>query len=369
MRSSPGSSSAARAVGGRSAQVGTALLGLFLALSTAGCRSTQRPPAGDVAEPPPPYAPAQSDAVPGWLGEPLSWEKLARVESWLANEGRTATAIWRNEAELTLSSGRLTFARRELDADPAKAPAVATRLRAAKAGFDRLLLREDLNAGQRRRASEGAELAAKLLAGAPGARPPGAIATIARADWGALRAKPALMDRTSGPYSRITIHHSADNDPVVLDGSPGRTFAAARDIQRAHMNGKETRYGDIGYHFLIDPFGRVLEGRDLAYQGAHAMGDNNIKNVGICLIGNFDQDKPSEAALGALRRLVDDLRGRYSIPRERVYGHRDLRVTRCPGENLNRWIVSYRGGAPQAPPTALEVKPQAAASRSPRSVR
>src|SRR5205085_874472 len=103
-----------------------------------------------------------------------------------------------------------------------------------------------------------------------------------------------------------------------------------RDIQRAHMNGKETQFGDIGYHFVIDPYGRVLEGRELVWQGAHAKGDNNVRNIGICLIGNFDEEQPSEAALTALRRLVDDLRGRYSIARDMVYGHRDLRKTRCP---------------------------------------
>ena len=125
------------------------------------------------------------------------------------------------------------------------------------------------------------------------------------------------------------------------------------------MQGKETHYGDIGYHFVIDPYGRVLEGRDLTFQGAHARGDNNVKNVGICLIGNFDQTKPSEAALTALRRLVDDVRSKYRIPRTLVYGHRDLRGTRCPGENLARWVTSYRGGPPAA------VTAQAGAPRRP----
>ncbi len=350
-------SSDSRTVGGRRAAVGATVLGLLLC--AAGCRGVSKPPAPETARLSSPYERPLDDAVPPWLGETLSWEKLGRVEAWLANEGARATPQWRNEAELVLNSGRLEFARRELEQDAAKSAAVTSRLRSVKAGFERLALREDLNAGQRERVSSGAARAEKLLARAPVTKKLTNVAVVARADWGAQKAKPALMDRTLGAYTRITIHHSADNDPVVLDGSAARSFEAARDIQRAHMQGKETNYGDIGYHFVIDPYGRVLEGRDLTFQGAHAKGDNNVKNVGICLIGNFDETKPTEAALTALRRLVDDLRAKYRIPRTLVYGHRDLRGTRCPGENLTRWVTSYRGG----PPAAFTA--QAAAPRRP----
>ncbi len=372
---SHGSGSSARVVGGRPRAFGAAIAGLFLLL-VAGCRSTPKPPVDTTSSTPGPYARTLDDAVPAWLGEPLSWEKLARIEAWLANEGRSATPQWRNEAELALNSGRLAFARREIERGPeptatkgatnARRPAtagtppqVATRVRAAKGGLERLALREDLNAGQRKRAEDGVALADRLLARAPTAKKATGLPVIARATWGALKSKPALMDRTVGAYSRITVHHSADNDPVVLDGSTSRTYEAMRDIQRAHMNGKETHYGDIGYHFVIDPYGRVLEGRELSYQGAHAKGDNNVRNIGICLIGNFDEEKPTEASLTALRRLLDDLRTKYDIARNTVYGHRDLRNTRCPGEALARWVISYRGGPPGA------VTAQAAAPRRP----
>ncbi len=363
---SHGSGSSARVVGGRQRTFGAAIAGLFL-LVAAGCRSTPKPPVESMSSAPAPYQLAQDDAVPPWLGEPLSWEKLARIETWLENEGRTATPQWRNQAELDLNSGRLEFARRELERDAPKeagaTAAITARLRSAKLGFERLALRDDLNAAQRKRAEDGAARAERLLARAPATKKATGLPVIARAEWGALKAKPALMDKTVGAYSRITVHHSADNDPVVLDGSPARTYEAMRDIQRAHMNGKETHYGDIGYHFVIDPYGRVLEGRELAWQGAHAKGDNNVRNIGICLIGNFDEEKPTEASLTALRRLLDDLRTRYGIARNMVYGHRDLRSTRCPGENLARWVISYRGGPPAA------VTAQAAAPRRPRNAR
>jgi hypothetical protein len=372
------SGSRAQAVGGRSGAWRTAIVGLCLTL-VAGCRSAPKPPSDASARAPTPYAVPEDDAVPPWLGDPLSWEKLERVESWLAGPGRHATPQWRNEAELTLNSGRLEFARRDLEAvsrgkpssknappaaskEAPQAAAVAARVRAAKLGFDRLVLRDDLNAGQRKRAQDGLARAERMLSptAATAAKSSAALAVIPRATWGALKAKTAQMDRTVGDYSRITIHHSADNDPVVLDGSPARTYEAVRDIQRAHMNGKETHYGDIGYHFVIDPYGRILQGRELAYQGAHAMGDNNVRNIGICMIGNFDQEKPTEASLTALRRLIEAMRAQYGIDRDRVYNHRDLRSTRCPGENLARWVISYRGGAPAGVTVQAAVPRQAA---------
>ncbi len=368
MRFSLGSSSCVHAALRQSSSRGTAIFGLLLLVLVAGCRSTPKTPVDPGQPGAGPYATARDDAVPPWLGEPLSWEKLERVELWLDNEGRNATPQWRNEAELTLNSGRLEFARRDLDQASRKGKekpaAVATRVRAAKFGFDRLALRSDLNVGQRRRAEEGVAQADRILSGATRTtKGRTTLAVVPRTEWGALKAKPALMDRTVGAYTRITVHHSADNDPVVLDGSAARSFEAVRDIQRAHMNGKDTHYGDIGYHFLIDPDGRVIEGRDLTYQGAHAMGDNNVRNVGICLIGNFDIEKPSEAALAALRRILDDLRAKYGIDKDHVYGHRDLRNTRCPGENLTRWLNGYRGGS-AARITVQAAAPQAAVPRN-----
>ena len=103
-------------------------------------------------------------------------------------------------------------------------------------------------------------------------------------------------------------------------------------------------YGDVGSHFLIDPRGRVYEGRSLQWQGAHAHGDNNVGTIGVCLLGNFVVERPKEPALDALQKLTDDLTRQYGIPKNRVYAHQDLRPTECPGQRLVAWVQSYRGG-------------------------
>lgn len=312
-----------------------------LILALQGCRTSPRTATEPVEIAVSPERAAVVDTPPDWLTEPLSWEKLKHIESWLATDAQRSTDEWRVEGELALNQGRLEFARRDAAKEEASA-SLASRLRTARAGFARVLGDLDASPQQRERARGGMTRADRLLASlAPAKKGPG-VPVIARTAWGALPAHPERMDRTKGPYKKITVHHSADAEPVELDGTLAASAAAVRSIQRAHVNGKTTGYGDIGYHFLIDPSGRVIEGRDLAYQGAHAYGDNNIQNIGVCVLGNFDEDKPTRSALLSLRRVLEHLRKVYAIPRDRVYCHRELRNTVCPGKNLANWVESYR---------------------------
>jgi hypothetical protein len=212
------------------------------------------------------------------------------------------------------------------------------------AGLQRVIYYTDAAEGQKKRA-KGA-LAHSDRMGEPAAHGPtgatsASVALIARSAWGAMPAHIDHMERNEGGWRRITVHHSAEPNPPPLDGSVSESAAAVRSIQKAHMDGKETHYGDIGYHFVIDPFGRVFQGRDLAWQGAHAHGDNNVRNIGVCLIGNFEEEHPTKAALESLRRLLDQLRKSYTISRTEVFGHCDMWNTECPGRYLERWVKEY----------------------------
>jgi N-acetyl-anhydromuramyl-L-alanine amidase AmpD len=153
------------------------------------------------------------------------------------------------------------------------------------------------------------------------------------------------MIRNTGGWKRITVHHSAEAEPAPLDGSAESSAAALRLIQRSHLKSKMPPWGDIGYHFVIDPAGRVFQGRDMAWQGAHAKGDNNVQNIGICLLGNFDEEHPSAAELASLRQLLDGLRKTYHIPRSEVHKHSEFRNTDCPGKFLKPWVDEYQKGA------------------------
>ncbi|MCA8948374.1 MAG: N-acetylmuramoyl-L-alanine amidase [Planctomycetes bacterium] len=154
------------------------------------------------------------------------------------------------------------------------------------------------------------------------------------------------MDRAT----RITVHHSA---MYFRNDSPAAAAVQIQQIQHEHMAGRG--YGDIGYHYLIDPAGRVWQGRPLRWQGAHASGANNIRNIGVCVLGNFvrgaDGQQPSAAQVGALRHLIVALMQDHDIPAGEIFRHSDFKATACPGPLLepviDRIARELRGGVPE----------------------
>ena len=279
--------------------------------------------------------PTRSQTAPTWRFRPLSWEKLESIETWLAGSGRRASRALRVEAELTLARGRLTFATR--DRAQLSSTALNARLDSAQAGFTRILSSRTSTAVDRQRAREG-----QALVAAQRARSPKGLQIIPRATWRASAARPARLTSNSGAWNRLTVHHSAEYAGLLRSASARESSTAIRNIQRYHVEQKN--YGDIAYHFLIDPSGRVFEGRSLRWQGAHAGGTNNVHNIGVCLLGDFDRESPSRASLAALETLVAQLRGRYGISSKDIVGHGELKTTACPGRHLRAWPMTYRGG-------------------------
>ncbi|TAH38504.1 MAG: hypothetical protein EYC70_03775 [Planctomycetota bacterium] len=178
------------------------------------------------------------------------------------------------------------------------------------------------------------------------------LVDIARGQWGA-RPTGSNHDRMSKIW-RITVHHSAE--PMLSDRAEA-TMSEVRRIQKNHQNHQPDPWADIGYHYLVDRGGRVVEGRPIVIQGAHAGGDFNRGNIGICLLGNFaahpedgpefaQAQSPTPLQLQALEQLVDQLREKYAVKRAEVWPHNHFRVTECPGPVLERWVEGYRKGAP-----------------------
>jgi len=136
----------------------------------------------------------------------------------------------------------------------------------------------------------------------------------------------------------IVIHHSAT--------APGDDSIRTRDgIDHGHaQRGWGLFFGGrvyhIGYHYLIDPDGRILQGRPEWLPGAHVEGHNDT--LGLCLLGDFSRDSssrlrgPSRAQMDSLVRLVKKLMARYHLSHKQVYLHSDLRPTQCPGAGFPR---------------------------------
>lgn len=119
----------------------------------------------------------------------------------------------------------------------------------------------------------------------------------------------------------IIIHHSA---------SPRTTKLA--EIRRWHM--QDRGFEELGYHFVIEGDGLILRGRDIHYQGAHALGANH-DSIGVCVVGDNTRQEhlwgmPQILALRHLVATIQQIFGPLV-----VCGHRDAKggetATECPG--------------------------------------
>ena len=154
----------------------------------------------------------------------------------------------------------------------------------------------------------------------------------------------------------IIIHHSA---------TPTGGAAAFDKMHRAKG------WDELGYHFVIGNGtdtgnGQIEVGSRWPKQkwGAHAKTPDNRYNehgIGICLVGNFDVNHPTQQQLRSLNKLVAYLMATYHIPADHVLGHRDTKSTDCPGRNLN--VAQVRRTAVQTLAAAGEPIPHG--SRSP----
>ena len=208
----------------------------------------------------------------------------------------------------------------------------------------------------------GKPLAAGLTGGLPGAPWPEAIArpdpsgrvyqpvadrvftdamlgqVIPRSRW--AKAGPILkrINPMNG-ISRITVHHEGAAGSPVYFSDMASTAQRLEMIRNAHL--ERMSAADIGYHYVIDRAGRLWEGRDLKYQGAHVK-DRNEHNIGVMVLGNFDIQSPADAQLDTLRDTVRALRRRHQVSTSAIYTHQELGPTECPGKALQPQMVQMR---------------------------
>lgn len=168
------------------------------------------------------------------------------------------------------------------------------------------------------------------------------MGVVPRSTWtGKGVSRPGDINPMNG-IRRITVHH--DGLPPTTLRTNAQVAARIEVIRSSHVSGRG--WADIGYHYLIDPQGRVWEGRSIRYQGAHVK-DQNENNMGVLVLGNFEMQSPSPAALSSLDRFVADQMRRYGVPMSRVRTHQELAPTECPGRNLQMYMVRTRGGGGQ----------------------
>ena len=131
------------------------------------------------------------------------------------------------------------------------------------------------------------------------------------------------------PWKYIVIHHSASE------------AGSAASIGKYH---KESRgwVNGLGYDFLIGNGNGSRDGQievgnrwNRQIDGAHAGNpEYNKYGIGICLIGNFDNDHPTNQQISSLLYLINYLQKRCNIHKDNVIMHKTFRNTVCPGNHF-----------------------------------
>jgi hypothetical protein len=156
----------------------------------------------------------------------------------------------------------------------------------------------------------------------PEPKKPAAVTMAVPSEW--------VPSARANDWRWIVIHHSA---------TPA---GGAKAFDKMH---KAKGWDELGYHFVV---GNGTDTRDGQIEvgprwvkqkwGAHAKTPDNRFNrygIGICLVGNFDTERPTRAQLQSLSRLVAYLMKTYHVPADRVIGHGETKATDCPGRNVH----------------------------------
>jgi N-acetyl-anhydromuramyl-L-alanine amidase AmpD len=166
-----------------------------------------------------------------------------------------------------------------------------------------------------------------------------ALPVVARGRWCSQGIAHLDIDAMNG-IQRITVHHEGFQPVYFRDERS--TAQRINAVRNAHL---ARGWADIGYHFIIDREGRIWEGRDLRYQGAHAS-DQNEHNIGVMLLGNFDRQAPTQAQTSSLQLTLNSLMRSHHVRKNRVFTHQELprQATSCPGRSLQAHMVTLRRG-------------------------
>ena len=165
------------------------------------------------------------------------------------------------------------------------------------------------------------------------------MGAISRNTWAKGQPIPRNMNRML-PAKYITLHH----DGMTAFTSTSKSSASSRleTIRKSHLRRDGGRWGDIGYHFAIDPAGRLWQARPLTWQGAHVRAKNE-GNVGVVVLGNFELQPVNRAQLATVTSTMQSLMNNFGIPVSKVRTHQEWAATACPGRNLQQAMVGIRG--------------------------
>jgi hypothetical protein len=173
---------------------------------------------------------------------------------------------------------------------------------------------------------------------------------ITRAEWGA--SAPVCTPDVATTLVGAVLHHTAGPNTYSTVAEAEQQI---RNDQRYHIQSRG--WCDLGYNFVVDKWGNIYEGRANSMTepviGVHA-GGFNTGTVGIAMLGTYSDVNPSAATREAVAEVIGWRLGAYGVNPQgmmtyttgvgensrflnqtvalpRVFGHRDVAYTACPG--------------------------------------
>lgn len=242
-----------------------------------------------------------------------------------------------------------------------------------------------------------------------------------RADWGADESRADPGYKTQATLKAAVIHHTVTGNNAYSQSEVPKII---NGIYIHHI--ENLGYGDFPYHFIVDRFGGIWEGRKGSVEmkpdsdipgivGGHAQGFNT-NTFGVAALGNFEPNNseggedtgPNPEPTPAMKQSLTDLLawklGQYGLdaqgkteltsaggggtnPHPRgtkvnvdvITSHRDVNATACPGQKMYDFLPELRrntaaamrgapapvpGPAPSVTPTDHPTTPKATPTKS-----
>ena len=150
--------------------------------------------------------------------------------------------------------------------------------------------------------------------------------------------------KRTGQTIGIAIHHSVYKPAKNLAElkQQAKLFSSWHSKKSwAGQTKTSSAYPYISYHYLMATNGDILKVTDEKYVKYHASDSFrgkdsfNLHGIGICLTGNYQNDKPTEVMMESLVEFIRDFERRYKIS-ARIRGHKETSktATACPGTNI-----------------------------------
>lgn len=133
---------------------------------------------------------------------------------------------------------------------------------------------------------------------------------------------------------------------VHCSATPENKHFSTETIRDWHVKGN--KWSDIGYHYVVELDGKVMNGRPLERAGAHTRGFNK-SSIGICYVGGMTadmkhpKDTRNQEQKESLLNLLLELKEMF--PNAVIKGHRDYSPKACPSFDASseyEWISNCR---------------------------